>query len=66
MLKSKRIVKGLYEITDTKGRLWIVEHCTKEQGFDFDEWHVGTEDDPHSDQYSTKWECLEAIENFEG
>lgn len=64
-MKTTKIGKGYYEVTDKNGQLWEVEHVTKSMGFNYDEWHVGTTDDPHANQYDTKRECLEAIQHCE-
>jgi hypothetical protein len=60
-MTTKRICKGYYEVTDKNGKKWIVQHLTKAEGFDYDEWAVGTPDDELADQCNTKRECLEAI-----
>jgi hypothetical protein len=65
-MKSQKIAAGLYEVTDSQGTKWIIEHVTKNKGFASDEWHIGTEGDPHADQYNTKRECLEALRRNEG
>ena len=64
MYKCTKIFKGYYQLADQKGRIWFIEHVTTNDGFTYDEWHVGTEDDPHADQYNTKRECVEAIIGF--
>lgn len=63
-MKTTKICKGYYEHIDENGTLWIIERVTKTEGFHYDEWHVGTESDPHANQYDTKHECLEAIRYF--
>lgn len=59
-----KISKGYYEATDKHGTTWVIQHATIRAGYTHDEWHVGTESDPHADQHNTKRECLEAIEGM--
>jgi hypothetical protein len=51
-LPWKRLNKGLYEYVDLWGDIWCLEHVSKNDGFSYNEWHVGVEDDAHADQYS--------------
>lgn len=64
MIKTTYIRAGLYEYRDYKGRRWIIEHVTPADGFSCDEWHCGTSDDPHADQYPTFRRCREALTAF--
>ena len=64
-MTTVKIRARLYETTDDNGTLWIIEHVSKADGFSYEEWHCGTEEYPHEDQYNTKRECLEAIEHWQ-
>jgi hypothetical protein len=61
-IKTTKVRAGLYEHKDAQGRLWIIEHVSKSDGFTYEEWHMGTEDDPHADQYETKRDAVAALE----
>lgn len=63
-IKTKKVHAGLYEYRDYKGRLWIIDHVTIADGFAYNEWHCGTEDDPHANQHETKYDALQAIGGF--
>ena len=60
-LQPVKVRAGLYYIANYSGGLFSIEHVTRDDGFAQDEWTVGTDRDPHADQYETMREAIAAF-----